>query len=202
MDENPGVTALKYFKRFRMEIRLVGRDFFFGRLPPGYQIHRWHDDLVDGHAEAKYRSFRGEIDAEVFPCLGESEGCNRLMNAIAARDGFMSEATWLVSWRDGISGPIDYCGTIQGIQDRNGFGAVQNLGVVAEHRGQGLGEILLAHALAGFQRVGLRRAFLEVTAQNMGAIRLYKRFGFSRVRTVYKAVQSESPAVRDCLHHA
>jgi len=194
---NPrGVMALKYFKRFRMEIRLAGRDFYVGRLPLGYRVHPWHEDLIDGHAAAKYQSFRDEIDANVFPCLGDSEGCHRLMNEIAVRDGFMSAATWLVSWQDGIDGAIDYCGTIQGIQDRSGVGAVQNLGVVAEHRGQGLGEILLARALIGFQQAGLRRAFLEVTAQNKGAIRLYKRFGFSRVRTVYKAVQRESPAVR------
>ena len=29
---------------------------------------------------------------------------------------------------------------------------------------------------------------LEVTAQNYGAIRLYQRMGFSKLRTVYKAV--------------
>jgi ribosomal protein S18 acetylase RimI-like enzyme len=35
----------------------------------------------------------------------------------------------------------------------------------------------------------LRRAFLEVTAQNAGAISLYQRIGFGRSRTVYKAVE-------------
>jgi hypothetical protein len=44
-------------------------------------------------------------------------------------------------------------------------------------------------ALGGFQRAGLQRAFLEVTAQNHGAIRLYQRIGFSKARTVYKAVE-------------
>jgi len=35
----------------------------------------------------------------------------------------------------------------------------------------------------------LPRAFLEVTAENVGAIRLYQRLGFRNVRTVYKAVE-------------
>jgi ribosomal protein S18 acetylase RimI-like enzyme len=30
---------------------------------------------------------------------------------------------------------------------------------------------------------------LEVTSQNVGAVRLYQRLGFRKVRTVYKAVQ-------------
>ena len=35
---------------------------------------------------------------------------------------------------------------------------------------------------------GLGRAFLEVTAENSGAVRLYRAVGFRRVKTLYKAV--------------
>jgi hypothetical protein len=48
---------------------------------------------------------------------------------------------------------------------------------------------MLLMALEGFRRAGLRRAFLEVTAQNEGAIKLYRRLGFWKARTVYKAVE-------------
>jgi hypothetical protein len=71
------------------------------------------------------------------------------------------------------------------------MGAIQNLGIVPKFRGHGLGAALMQQALAGFQRAGLRRAFLEVTAQNTNAVRLYKRLGFSRVRTVYKVSEVE-----------
>jgi len=60
---------------------------------------------------------------------------------------------------------------------------------VPEHRGRGLGAVLMARALAGFQRVGLTRAFLEVTSQNDTAISLYRKLGFSKVRTVYKVIE-------------
>jgi hypothetical protein len=50
--------------------------------------------------------------------------------------------------------------------------------------------------LRGFRQAGLRRAYLEVTAQNEGAIRLYRRLGFVKVRTVYKAVEIHSFALR------
>jgi hypothetical protein len=76
---------------------------------------------------------------------------------------------------------------VQGLGDRTGLGAIQNLGVIPAHRGRGLGALLMDRALCGFRQAGLTRAFLEVTADNQGAIRLYERLGFSVVKTVFKA---------------
>ena len=83
----------------------------------------------------------------------------------------------------------EFCGTVQGIRDVSGLGAIQNLGIAPEHRNGGLGTILLFHALQGFRRAGIGRVYLEVTAQNEGALRLYRRLGFVTVKTVYKAVE-------------
>lgn len=181
--------GLTYFKRFRMEIDLVGRDFSGHQPSPGYSLVPWDDELVAVHAETKYQSFRAEIDANVFSCLGDLGGCQRLMYDISHKEGFLPQATWLVAWHGESRFPVEYCGTIQGVRDFTGLGAVQNLGVTPEHRGHGLGEVLMYKCLEGFQRAGLRRAFLEVTAQNDGAIRLYGRIGFRKARTVYKAVE-------------
>jgi ribosomal protein S18 acetylase RimI-like enzyme len=125
----------------------------------------------------------------VFPCLGDWEGCHRLMHEIRGKQGFLPEATWLVVCDSPLGDGAEYCGTIQGIRDYAGLGAIQNLGVAPDHRGQRVGTCLLLKALEGFQRAGVRRSFLEVTAQNSGAIRLYQRIGFVRARTVYKAVE-------------
>ena len=54
------------------------------------------------------------------------------------------------------------------------FGGVQNLGVVPEYRGLGIGRALLLKALDGFALMGARRAFLEVTASNESAVRMYR----------------------------
>jgi hypothetical protein len=180
--------GLTYFKRFRMEIDLPGRDFSPPPLASGLVFIPWHESLLEAHAEVKYLSFRFEVDANVFPCLGELHGCQRLMTEISQKPGFLPAATWLVGSRL-ASGEIEYLGTIQGIIDRNGMGAVQNLGVVPGHRDCGLGRALMLKALQGFQSAGLRHVFLEVTAQNDGAIRLYRRMGFQKVRTIYKVVE-------------
>jgi ribosomal protein S18 acetylase RimI-like enzyme len=180
---------LTYFKRYRMEISLKGSFFEAPHLPNAYTLIRWSDDLLEAHAEAKYQSFSFEIDANVFPCLGDREGCSRLMREITRRDGFLPQATWLLALRNPDGSFGDPCGTVQGVRDSKHYGAIQNLGIVPGHRGQGLGTALLHHSLCGFRESGLPRAYLEVTAQNSAAIRLYHRLGFRRVKTVYKAAE-------------
>ncbi len=181
--------GLTYFKRYRLEISLAGPIFDGPSLPPGYSLQPWHPSLLDSHAEAKYQSFCSEIDANVFPCLGERGGCRRLMDEITRRDNFVPEATWLLTHQAAGQTTPEHCGTIQGLRDSHGYGAVQNLGVTPLHRSCGLGTTLLRQALLGFRTAGLRRAYLEVTAQNVPAIRLYLALGFRRVKTVYKAVE-------------
>jgi ribosomal protein S18 acetylase RimI-like enzyme len=179
---------LMYFKRYRMEITLAGRDLAPLRAPEGYRFEPWNPALLDAFAEAKFVSFRGEIDANVFPCLGELDGCRRLMHEIACKPGFLPGTTWLLTFGRDSRRP-EFCGTVQGIRDAGGLGAIQNLGIAPEHRNGGLGTILLFHALQGFRHVGIGRVYLEVTAHNEGALRLYRRLGFVTVKTVYKAVE-------------
>ena len=155
--------------------------------------------MLDAFAAAKYASFRSEMDTNVFPCLGDLEGCRRLMREIVRKPGFLPGTTWLLSWavdapgtrgtRSRVAGRLEYCGTVQGIRDAGGLGSIQNLGIAPEHRNAGLGTGLLFHALQGFRQAGIARVHLEVTAQNDGAIRLYRRLGFVTVKTVYKAVE-------------
>ena len=173
--------AITYYKRFRMEVDLGG-GFVAERLPDPFSWVSWDESLVDRHAEVKYLSFRDEIDSCVFPCLGDRYGCQRLMREIRRKPGFLPEATWL------IAGPEGYVGTVQGGMDRGPIGAIQNLGVVPDCRGLGLGRSLIRQALYGFSLAGLRRAYLEVTAENSGAVRLYREVGFRRAKTLYKAV--------------
>ena len=58
----------------------------------------------------------------------------------------------------------------------------------------GFGHLLLNTVplivLGGFVALQGRRVYLEVTAQNDGAIRLYRRLGFTMVKTVFKAVET------------
>jgi ribosomal protein S18 acetylase RimI-like enzyme len=175
------MSGISYFKRFRMEIDLNALAPV--RLPEGFLWLPWDESLLEIHAEVKYLSFQDEIDSIVFPSLSSQAGCSYLMREISRKPGFRAEATWLIACGG------DYCGTVQGVRERNGYGAIQNLGVVPAYRGRGLGRALLLQALHGFLLAGLGRALLEVTAQNTAAIRLYRRLGFRCRKTLYKAVE-------------
>jgi hypothetical protein len=175
------MMAITYFKRFRMEIDLDG-SIVGPELAPPYRWVAWHEGLLDQHAEVKYRCFREEIDSHVFPCLGDRNGCQRLMREIRRKPGFLPCATWL------IEGPTGNIGTIQGVIDRGMVGAIQNVGVAPGFRGLGFGQALVRKTLQGFYQAGLSRAYLEVTAENASAVMLYRNVGFRRSKTLYKAV--------------
>lgn len=72
------------------------------------------------------------------------------------------------------------------------------MGVVAEHRGRGVGRRLLESTLAAAMAKGLHRIELEVWASNAAAIRLYESFGFEHegLRRMARLVDGRA---EDCL---
>ena len=184
---------LVFFKRYRMQFDL--RNHCFDELipPPNFRLLEWNRRLVAAHAEAKFRSFRDELDANVFPCLGDADGCLKLMNDISGRSSFVPEATWLVAHSDPQREYLVNCGTVQGIMDGPDLGLIQNIGIVKSHRGLGLGSLILLKSLEGFQKAGAKVVSLEVTVQNDSAIRLYERLGFKTQKILYKTVDVPNP---------
>jgi [ribosomal protein S18]-alanine N-acetyltransferase len=55
---------------------------------------------------------------------------------------------------------------------------INNVAILPQFRGRGIGSALLRHVLTEGRRLGARRATLEVRASNDGARRLYERLGF------------------------
>jgi ribosomal-protein-alanine N-acetyltransferase len=55
---------------------------------------------------------------------------------------------------------------------------INNVAVLPEYRGRGMGSAVLRHVLQEARRLGASRATLEVRGSNTGARRLYERLGF------------------------
>jgi ribosomal protein S18 acetylase RimI-like enzyme len=108
------------------------------------------------------------------------------MREITQRKDFLPAATWLAVREDEPGKHWLPVGTIQGLRTGPELGAIQNIGIIPDFRGLGLGSVLIWHALVGFASSGCRQVSLEVTVQNSAAIRLYERLGFSRAETVFK----------------
>jgi ribosomal protein S18 acetylase RimI-like enzyme len=173
---------IRYFKRYRMEIDLVAPLQAMPALGPGFTWAPWDDDLLEEHARVKQLCFTDEIDGLVFPNLVCRDGCVRLMREIRGKWGFRRDATWLLMHKG------ESIGTIQGVGERGGIGAIQNVGVVPAYRGRGLGTALVLKALHAFRNGGLALGRLEVTADNEAAVRLYRKLGFRFRKTVYKVM--------------
>jgi len=182
-------VATTYFRRYCMQIDLRG-SWNPGEpapLPPGYDLLGWDEAIRESHARAKFESFRDELDTNIFSCLGSEEGCRRLMRDISFRDGFLPESTWLLVKKSPDRKMAVPCGTIQAIRVAPRIAAIQNVGVIPSQRGLGFGARLVHHALAGMRASRIEFGQLEVTAQNLGAIRLYERLGFRKLKVVYKS---------------
>ena len=181
--------ATTHFSRYRMEFDFRRSVLPPAELPDGYEWCAWSPLLVDRHAHVKWKSFRDEIDSDVFHCLGQLSGCRKLMHEISRQRAFLPKATWMIIHKPGADFPLVDCGTIQGICAARRLGSIQNVGIVPDHRGLGLGRALVIKSLSGFRDFGLKRVYLEVTAINELAVNLYKSIGFQLVRTMYRTVE-------------
>lgn len=63
---------------------------------------------------------------------------------------------------------------LEGFQHCGGLG----MGVAKPYRGQKIGQALITHTLQAAKAYGLERVELEVFASNIGARKLYEKFGF------------------------
>jgi ribosomal protein S18 acetylase RimI-like enzyme len=173
--------SITYYKRFRMELGLSNLPPV-PALPEGYFWVPWDEAILDLHAAVHHEAFADALDSALFPSFGDLYGCKHLLKEIRRKPGFLAGATWMIACADGC------CGSAQGVIDRNGHGAIQNIGIVPGHRDFGLGTALILQTLHGFRDHGIALAYLEVTADNAGAVRLYHRLGFRKMKTLYKAV--------------
>lgn len=180
--------SVRYLKRVKMELDFRRTIPERARLPEGFCWRPWSRKLLSTHANVKFQSFCNEIDSLVFPSLGTYSGCETLMQGMSSHAGFLPQATWLIEAEGGpLSGPTP-CGTIQGMERSTTLGSIQNVGVIPEFRGRGLGRALLLRALTGFRSCGLLRVTLEVTEENQPAVRLYESIGFRAISTSFREV--------------
>ena len=182
-------TMTLFCRRLRLEIDLARCHIAEPVLPAGYRWVEWSPELLDRHAAVKFRCFETEKDGQVFPSLRSADGCRRLMDYIATNSLFVPNATWLLVSDEAASSDLTDCGTIQGLASAPESGAIQNVGIVPEHRGRGLGRALVQAALCGFRASGLNHISLEVTAANLPAVKLYQSLGFLVTKTLYRSVE-------------
>jgi ribosomal-protein-alanine N-acetyltransferase len=127
-------------------------------LPPGWTVERLTDDRdLDGVLEVDAVSFANHWTREMFEWEARHSDVARL--SILREPGGR------------VAG---YCAAWVIFDEVH----INNMAVLPEWRGHGLGRALLARVLDAAAAEGAWRATLEVRASNTAARRLYARFGF------------------------
>ncbi len=70
---------------------------------------------------------------------------------------------------------------IAGVHDYDSFIELGPIGVLPEHRGKGLGKVLMEEILSSLFKRGIKESYLEVDITNTSAIKLYEKYGFIEV---------------------
>ena len=156
-------------------------------LQPGFWFADWSNALIEPHADVLHRSFRDDSDGAVFTTFREYGLCRLLIETIAESHLFLPDATLLIA-AGNPDGIFEYVANIQGLKLSDDIGAIQNVAVLPEYRRQGLAKNLVLRALQGFQHAGIQRVSLEVTAENLPAVKLYEQIGFTTFNTYFKEV--------------
>jgi len=181
----------EHHKRLRMQFDLLQlREI--PCLSDGYGFVPWKHVLQQRHAQVQWRAFRDDLDGRLFTCLNTLAGCRRLLEETVRHREFCDDSTWMVVFQPVPDWPAVDCATIQGLIRPGAAGSIQNVGVVPEHRGFGLGRAIMLRALHGFRRCGARRVTLEVTASNRPAVAMYQSLGFEVGRVLFRTASAGS----------
>jgi len=110
-----------------------------------------------------------------------------LIEMLADSPHFLPEATLLIAYGN-PDDYFEYVANIQGLKLADDVGAIQNVAVLPEYRRQGIGRAIVQKALQGFQRAGVKRVTLEATSDNLTAVNLYDRIGFTTFRVYFREI--------------
>ncbi|GHT40141.1 N-acetyltransferase [Planctomycetales bacterium] len=156
-------------------------------LPAGFWFVPWNKDLTEAHGDILHRSFKDDLDGSVFTTFRQINHCVNLIAMVANGNSFLSPATLLIAYGD-PDGLFEYVANIQGLKLSAEIGAVQNVGVLPEYRKRGIGQALVCGALIAFKKAGVQKVTLEATADNLSAMKLYHRIGFTTYRTYFREI--------------
>lgn len=151
-------------------------------LPPGIELLPWSANYYQAAAELIHASYAGHIDAEINDQYCSLHGSLRFLHNIVRFPGcgvFDAAQSWLlVEHSTGHLAGMLLCSRVA-----PEVAHITQLCVAPHGRGQGLGRVLLDHAMAQLLLAGFSAITLTVTEANRQAVELYASSGF---RTRYR----------------
>ena len=150
-----------------------------------YDIRPWAEADFHSAAQVITASYAGHIDAQINDQYRSAAGSLRFLNNIVRFPGcgvFDPGSSFGAMSR--VTGAL--AGLILCSKVREDVGHVTQICVLPQHRGQGLGALLMAECCQALTRRKFTELSLTVTEANREAVTLYKKMGFS-TRRVFDA---------------
>src|SRR5277367_5826879 len=158
--------------------RLYSRQFMLqdlGKLPetragasPGMRLDRWNDRYFEPCAKLIYLAYANHIDGEINDQYRSRAGALKfLKNIILLRE----------------PGSDDLVAAILTSEVSPGVGHTTQICVLPGYQGHGIGRMLMQASSETLRGMKFRELTLTVTSENYGAVELYKKLGFTTIRT-------------------
>ena len=146
--------------------------------PAKFTLMSWLPQDYQPAAELIHACYQGHTDAQINDQYRSLHGSLRFLHNIVRFPGcgvFEANFSWVL--RDGSSrAPLGVV-LVSRVGDR--VGHITQLCVSPQHRGRGLGKLLLERCGQSMLQAGFDAVTLTVTEGNTDAVRLYERFGFT-----------------------
>jgi ribosomal protein S18 acetylase RimI-like enzyme len=154
-----------------------------GAAPPEgrFRFDEWEDSFLHLAGSIIATSYKGQTDSEINSQYRSPAGARRFLSNIVEFPGcgtFHAPGSFIAFDRHSRE-PV---GMVLASFVAEEVGHISQLCVLPEMRGAGLGRELLRRSDEALRRHGARVVSLTVTESNTGAIALYERTGFRKVR--------------------
>jgi ribosomal protein S18 acetylase RimI-like enzyme len=146
-------------------------------VPDEMVLRRWLETDLSGAARLIATSYEGHLDSHINEQYRTVSGSQRFLHNIVRFPGcgyFDADASLALVER----GSTELAGLLLCSRVRDDVGHVTQICVAPQHRGRGLGRLLMLECARSLTKRGFSLLTLTVTASNQGAVSLYEWLGF------------------------
>jgi ribosomal protein S18 acetylase RimI-like enzyme len=177
--------GFRLHQRLFMNVALQGPTAVLPTAIGDIFLRRWTEADFQPAAACITAAYAGHIDAAINDQYRTTAGSLRFLNNIVRFPGcgaFDSSASFVAFSR--VTGQL--VGLVLCSKIREDVGHVTQICVTPDHRGRGIGELLIAETLRELRKRNFTELSLTVTQANTPAVKLYRRMGF-QIRRVFDA---------------
>jgi ribosomal protein S18 acetylase RimI-like enzyme len=175
-------SGFEIFRRYFMQLDLTGyKPLLLDELPEGLKLRSWTEADFSPAAHLIAGAYAGHLDSRINDQYQSVAGSMRFLHNIIRFPGcgrFDAAASRvLVQQRTGGLKGILLCSQV-----KDDVAHITQICVAPDYQGRGLGGLMVESCAGHLRTRRFDAATLTVTEQNTGAVRLYERLGFVRVR--------------------